>query len=93
MNVERTTRWWVVRLELLIGVGVTLLGGLGFVLLPSSGSMFGVEPRIDIGPLDVPMSPFVPLVALAVAVVGLIWMARIFRGPRDDPSFRRYRDH
>jgi hypothetical protein len=34
----------------------------------------------------------VPLVAAGVAAVGLVWMVRIFRGPRDDPPAWRYRD-
>jgi hypothetical protein len=34
----------------------------------------------------------VPLVAAGVAAVGLVWMVRIFRGPRDDPPAWRHHD-
>ena len=32
------------------------------------------------------------LAVLVVIVVGLVWMIRIFRGPRDEPPPWRYRD-
>jgi protein-S-isoprenylcysteine O-methyltransferase Ste14 len=30
--------------------------------------------------------------AVGMALVGLVWMVRIFRGPRDEPPAWRYRD-
>jgi hypothetical protein len=91
MQPTRTPAWLVVRLELMLGIGLTVVIGLWVVLWTPSAS-FGGGDRIPIGPLEMPASLFVPIMALVMAVVGLIWMVRIFRGPRDEPPPWRYRD-
>jgi hypothetical protein len=35
----------------------------------------------------------VALPGLVGILVGLVWLVRIFRGPRDEPPPWRYRDH
>ena len=54
---------------------------------------FGGEHSIlTIGPLTVANSAVVSLVAGEIAIVGLVWQIRIFRGERDQPPAWRYRD-
>ena len=90
MKGKRTWRWWVTRLELAIGIGLVVLGlGLLFgVVLPSMSQVtFDSRPR-EWGPATL------ALLAAGVLglVAGLVWMVRIFRGPRDEPPPWRYRD-
>ena len=77
---DRGPAYWPARIMLGVGIVATLLAIVLAVVVVSS-----------------PTSPFsdpsmVPLVAAGVAVVGLIWMVRIFRGPRDEPPAWRHRD-
>jgi hypothetical protein len=90
MHGKRTPAWWLARFELAIGVGLILLiGVLGWLATrPSFGAS---DPAL--GPLALPSMAFVSVAALVVAVVGLILMIRILRGPRDEPPPWRYRDH
>lgn len=41
---------------------------------------------------EVPNNVGIVLLAAAIAVVGLIWTIRIFRGPQDEPPAWRHRD-
>jgi hypothetical protein len=46
-----------------------------------------------LGPLHLQPNAAIALGALLIAVVGLIWMVRIIRGPGDEPPPRwRYRE-
>lgn len=90
MQSTRTPAWLVVRLELMLGIGLTVLIGLvawssQFVIY-HRGNPAGLGPLASIIPFAVPITAFV------MALVGLIWMVRIFRGPRDEPPPWRYRD-
>ena len=91
MQSTRTPAWLVVRLELMLGIGLTVLIGLGVAWWTPSAT-FGGGGRIPLGPIEMPASLFVSIMALVMAVVGLIWMIRILRGPRDEPPPWRYRD-
>jgi hypothetical protein len=92
MHGRRTQAWWLVRLELAAGIGLTLLVGQeawDWAMLITFG---GGYPRWGLGPLALPSNVVVAMVALAIAVAGLVRMVRIFRGPRDEPPLWRYRD-
>jgi hypothetical protein len=90
MDGRRTRAWWLVRLELAVGIGMTLL----VVWLGVEWVMTGVcgfcNPPVRQLPL--PPNVTVALAAFAIAVAGLAWMVRIIRGPRDQPPRWRYRD-
>jgi hypothetical protein len=89
MRGRQTRRWWVTRVELGIGIILVVLGlALLFaVILPG---MF--EPTFD---SRAPGQLQAAMLWLAVAVLGLVgglvWMIRIFRGPRDEAPAWRYR--
>jgi hypothetical protein len=94
MNSRRTPAWWLVRFELAVGIGLTLLvGQLGWdwtqTICFGGGCGGG---RVTLGPLAAPSNVVVAGAALAIAVAGLAWMVRILRGPRDEPPPWRYRD-
>lgn len=82
---RRTPAYWPTRIRLAVGIVATALTVvLAVVVVRATGRCFSCDPRW-------------PLVAAAVgvgmALVGLVWMVRIFRGPRDEPPPWRYRDH
>jgi hypothetical protein len=47
---------------------------------------------VDVGPASIDTGIFYRVIAMAVPVMGLVWMIRIFRGPRDEPPPWRHRD-
>lgn len=71
MSGRRTPAWYWTRLELAIGIGLVLLAGL--VLLSTPVSM-GEQAQEGWG-----------AVGFVGMLVGLTWMIRTFRGPRDEP--------
>jgi hypothetical protein len=66
----------------MLGVGIvaTLLAIVLAVVVVSLSTSTSSDPSM------------VPLVGAGVAAVGLVWMIRIFRGPRDDPPAWRHHD-
>jgi hypothetical protein len=66
-----------------IGVGLLAFGGL-----PQGLSE---PPALALGPLAIPRHVALAIAAFVVPVVGLFWMIRIFRGPRDEAPAWRYR--
>lgn len=92
MQPKRTPAWWWVRLELLTGIVLTvLIGYLGFDR--AMEVTFGFGDRITVGPLEMSARVAAMNTALVIAILGLIWMVRIIRGPRDEPPPPwRYRD-
>jgi hypothetical protein len=74
---RRTPAWYWTRLELAIGVGLVLLVGLNLLFPPVFVGGRAQECWGAAGFLGM--------------VVGLAWMIRIFRGPRDEPPRWRYR--
>jgi hypothetical protein len=81
MHSKRTRGWYVMRLELAVGILIVLAGVLVLVSMPSA--MMGADanpPRVAV------------LAGLLVGLAGLAWMIRIVRGPRDEPPRWRYRD-
>jgi hypothetical protein len=85
MDAKHTRGWYLTRIELALAVGAPLLTGLLlFVAAPQGmGGFFG-EPPLT--------AYLVPAVGVAGVLVGLAWMIRIYRGPRDEPPRWRYRD-
>jgi hypothetical protein len=90
MKGRRTPTWWIVRFELAVGIGLTLLvGQLAWnraMNVCFGGGCYGPP----VGPM--PMLHAVLLAALAVAVAGLVWMVRIIRCSTDESARWRYRD-
>jgi len=89
----RTPAYWPARI--LLGVGVLVaVAAVAFAVFSAfpPETMGGDPGRIAIGPLALPTSVVVSAVAGATALVGLVWMLRIFRGERRDPPAWRYRD-
>jgi hypothetical protein len=78
MNGKRTRGWYLTRIELAIGIGAILL------YLAQPASMGAPPPQWSEAPLTV--------AGYLGMLVGLAWMIRIFRGPRDEPPRWRYRD-
>ena len=90
MSGRRTRAWWLVRLELAVGIGMTLLvGGLGYEWVMTSVCRFCNPPARQ---LPLPPNVMVVLAAFAIAVAGLAWMVRIIRGPKVEQPRWRYRD-
>ena len=89
---NRTRAYWPTRILLAVGILATVFA-VGFALLIAT--QFSRGPLTMGGPLDILGLPFNVVVAFAfagIAVIGLVWMLRIFRGPRDEPPRWRYRD-
>jgi hypothetical protein len=79
---ERTRGWYWTRIELAIGIGVVLLAAASYLLEPAYMGGFGPHW------LETPLTS----AAYVGMLVGLVWMVRIYRGPRDEPPPWRYRD-
>ena len=77
---DRGPAYWPARIMLGVGIVATLLAIVLAVVVVSLSTSMSSDPSM------------VPLVAAGVAAVGLVWMIRIFHGPRDDPPAWRYRD-
>ena len=82
MDGNRTRAWYLTRIELAIGIGAILFAALLYVAKP--GFMGAPPTQWWEAPLF--------WAGFLVPLVGLAWMIRIFRGPRDEPSRWRYRD-
>ena len=78
---HRTPAYWPTRIMLAVGIAAVLLAGV--MILSEPASMLDGSRMVE--------NPFV-LAAFLVMVVGLVWMLRIFRGPRDEPPAWRHRD-
>jgi hypothetical protein len=92
MNGRRTPAWWMVRLELAVGIGLTLLvGQLGWdlAMTVTFGGGYG---QWALGPVVLPKTVVVSAAAFVIALGGLAQMVRIIRGPSDEPPVWRYRD-
>ena len=78
---------------------VLLVGILAAVAAVLSTGVFSTGPCPGCGNRDVlgvPPDVLIPAVAVALAVVGLVWLVRIyraFRGSGDEPPAWPYRDH
>ena len=83
MDDDRTRGWLLARLVLAIAV----LTVIAIPLLARSEPISGLSSWESYG------YRFGPVIAEALAIVGLVWMVRIWRGPtRDAPPEWRYRE-
>jgi hypothetical protein len=82
---HRTPAYWSMRIMLVAGFLATaavVLGARGL-----TEPCFGCDyPDV----LGLPSNVVEAAVGLVLAVSGLVWMLRIFRGPRDEPRGWRY---
>ena len=63
------------------------------ILLPVAVAMLWLLPSLTSQPNPAgAVMPVVFAVGAVLWLVGLVWMIRIFRGPRDEPPPWRYRD-
>ena len=85
---HRTLAYWSTRIMLAIGVIATADVVLLAPLLAAPSCFSCNNPAV----LGLPSALVLAVVAVTLAVVGLIWMVRIVRGPRDEPPDWRYRD-
>jgi len=89
---NRTPAYWPTRILLAVGILATVFA-VGFALLIAS--QVSRQPFTMGGPLDILGLPPHVVIAFAfagIAVIGLVSMLCIFRGPRDEPPRWRYRD-
>jgi hypothetical protein len=88
---SRTAAYWPTRILLAVGVIATALA-IGFAVFVAV-ELQVFAPLTDTRPdvLGLPQDVARSLAAAGLAVAGLVWMVRIFRGPRDEPPAWRYR--
>ena len=83
----RTAAWYRTRAMLALGIGA--------VLVPVVLLFFGPEAlyaSVGNATLVVPLNGPLTWAGFLGILLGLAWMIRIFRGPRDEPPRWRYRD-
>jgi hypothetical protein len=87
---HRTDAYWPTRFMLAAGVIATALVVLAAgVAVAWSQDCFSCDyPAV----LGLPSGVLLPAIGVALALFGLVWMIRIFRGPRDEPPAWRHRD-
>ncbi len=78
---RRTAAYWPTRI--LLATGIVAVAADIVWALPAV-----LAQRVFGPPLDV----LGPAVGVALGLVGLVWMVRIYRGPRDEPAPWRYRE-
>lgn len=87
---HRAAAYWPTRTLLVVGTITTaIVFALPLAMPVSMPAMSGMEPTL----LGFTTREVVAALAAGVAVFGLVWMVRIFRGPRDEPPIWSYRDH
>jgi hypothetical protein len=86
MHDRRTRGWYLTRIELALGIGAVL-----FALWVATYDPMLIRPLIE--PRSVGLADLIVPAGLVAMLVGLAWMIRIFRGPRDEPPPWRYRDN
>jgi hypothetical protein len=90
---HRSPAYWPTRILLVVGIAAVAAIGLGLLapIIPEGFS--DPRPAVILGPLEIPAAVFISVVWFVLPVVGLIWMVRVFRGPREDePPPWRHRD-
>jgi hypothetical protein len=90
MKGKRTPAWWWSRCEVAIAIGAVLLIVFG-VWSGIQDTFFGGPPMVEVGPLLMRAQTLISVLALVGSIVGLVWIIRLMRGPRDEPPRWRYR--
>jgi len=89
MRPLRSPAYWPTRIMLAIGfIATVFVFALALTLMLAEPPLLRLESTV----LGVPNRVVGAAPGLTVAVFGLVWMIRIFRGPRDEPPRWRYRD-
>jgi hypothetical protein len=91
VSANRAPGWWPTRVLLAIGIGSVVAIGLGLIIPFGLPHGLSEAAPVSLGPLSVPFAVVVAIGEFLAPVVGLIWMVRIFRGPRDEPPPWRHR--
>ena len=91
MKPDKARGYWPTRILLAVAIIATAIAvafalWLAFWAPPTIG---GSNPSV----LGLPSTVVLSLFAVGLALLGLVWAIRIFRGPRDEPPPWRYRDH
>ena len=80
----------------MLAVGVVATAAIALLawdVVNASSSCFGCQYSDVLGVPSYVVAVWVAVaLGLALALVGLAWMVRIFRGPRDEPPAWRHRD-
>ena len=84
---NRTPAYWPTRIMLAVGTGATLAVVLLAPLLLAPHGMTDDRPQV----LGLPANAVWAAVVVGLAVVGLLWMIRIYRGPSEESSDWRHR--
>ena len=84
---NRTPAYWPTRIMLAVGIGATLAVVLLAPLLLVPHGLTNDRPQV----LGLPANAVWAAVVVGLAVVGLLWMIRIYRGPSEESSDWRHR--
>ena len=84
---NRTPAYWPARIMLAVGIGATLAVVLLAPLLLAPHGMTDDRPQV----LGLPANAVWAAVVVGLAVVGLLWMIRIYRGSSEESSNWRHR--
>ncbi len=90
MKSDQAPGYWPTRILLAVAIIATAI-----VVAFAIWSAFGAPPTFGGGgptEWEFPSNVVLVVLAAAIAVIGLIWTIRIFRGPRDEPPAWRHRD-
>ena len=89
---QRTPAYWPTRIMLAGGliVAAVVILTAGALMRQSAWCLDGAHPGVLC--FDSNVAPVALGAGVALAVFGLVWMVRIFRGHRDEPPAWRHRD-
>ncbi len=90
MKPDKAPAYWPTRIMLAVAIIAT-----GIVVAFALWSAFWAPPTFTGGGPSVwglPNNVVIIVLAATIAVIGLVWVIRIFRGPRDEPPSWRHRD-
>jgi len=90
MKPEKTPAYWPTRILFAVAIIATAI-----VVAFPLWSAFLTQGTMGGGPIEweLPTNVAFFIAAAAIAIIGLIWAIRIFRGPRDEPPPWQHRDH
>ena len=89
---HRTPAYWPTRILLVTGIAAAVAIGLGLLAHLIPAGFHDTRPNVILGLLEIPGGVVISVAGFVLLVAGLVWMIRIFRGPRDEPPPWRYRD-